>query len=77
MILLDIGLPKMSGYDVCRRIRKEAWSKQVVIVAQTGWGQEVEDRQKTQEAGFDHHFVKPLDMAALTTLLTGLQPVNR
>jgi len=76
VILLDIGLPKMSGYEVCRHIRKEAWSKQVVIVAQTGWGQ-VEDRQKTQEAGFDHHLVKPVDIAALTTLLAGLQPVNR
>jgi len=76
VILLDIGLPKMSGYDVCRRIRQEPWGGQAVIVAQTGWGQE-EDRQKAQDAGFDHHFVKPVDMAALMMLLAGLQPVNR
>jgi PAS domain S-box-containing protein len=76
VILLDIGLPKMSGYDVCRQIRQEAWGSQVVIVAQTGWGQ-AEDRQKAGAAGFDHHFVKPVDMAALTKLLAGLQPLNR
>jgi PAS domain S-box-containing protein len=75
VILLDIGLPKMSGYDVCRHIRAEAWGQQVVIVAQTGWGQ-VEDRRKAQAAGFDHHFVKPVNMAALTTLLAGVQPVS-
>lgn len=76
VILLDIGLPKMSGYDVCRHIRQEEWGQHVVIIAQTGWGQ-VEDRHKAKAAGFDHHFVKPVDMAALATLLAGLKPVSR
>ena len=68
LILLDIGLPKLNGYDACRRIREQAWSKGMVIVALTGWGQE-EDRRRSQEAGFDHHLVKPVDMAALEKLL--------
>ncbi len=76
VILLDIGLPKMSGYDVCRHIRQEPWGKRVVVIAQTGWGQ-AEDRQKAETAGFDHHFVKPLDMAALTKLLTTVEPETR
>ena len=68
MILLDIGLPKLNGYDACRRIREQPWSKGIVIVALTGWGQE-EDRRRSQEAGFDHHLVKPVEIAALQTLL--------
>ncbi|HQZ64332.1 MAG TPA: response regulator, partial [Planctomycetaceae bacterium] len=68
MILLDIGLPKLNGYDTCRPIRKQAWSGRVKIVALTGWGQE-EDRRRSQEAGFDHHLVKPVEPAALDKLL--------
>jgi CheY-like chemotaxis protein len=68
MILLDIGLPKLNGYDACRRIREQAWSKGLVIVALTGWGQD-EDRRRSQEAGFDHHLVKPVEIAMLQQLL--------
>ena len=68
VILLDIGLPKLNGYEACRRIREQPWGRNMVLVALTGWGQE-EDRQKSREAGFDGHIVKPVDHAALTKLL--------
>jgi signal transduction histidine kinase len=68
MILLDIGLPKLNGYDACRRIREQPWSNATVIVALTGWGQEG-DRRRSQEAGFNHHLVKPVDLDNLTRLL--------
>ena len=71
VILLDIGLPKMSGYEACRAIREQPWGKDIVIVAMTGWGQE-EDRRKSNEAGFNSHMVKPVDHAALMTLLASL-----
>jgi DNA-binding response OmpR family regulator len=71
IILLDIGLPKLNGYDVCRRIREQPWGKNMVLVALTGWGQE-EDRRLSKDAGFDHHMVKPLDFATLTSLLAGV-----
>jgi signal transduction histidine kinase/ActR/RegA family two-component response regulator len=72
VILLDIGLPKLTGYEVCRRLRQQPDGKGLVIIAQTGWGQ-AEDRQRTREAGFDHHMVKPVDPQALMKLLVGLQ----
>jgi DNA-binding response OmpR family regulator len=68
IILLDIGLPKLNGYDACRRIREQAWSNGMVIVALTGWGQQ-DDRRRTAEAGFDHHLVKPVELAALEGIL--------
>jgi len=68
LIVLDIGLPRLNGLDACRRIREMPWAKNVVIVAATGWGQD-EDRLRSEEAGFDHHLVKPVDAAALTKLL--------
>lgn len=60
IILLDIGLPGMSGYDVCRTIRQQPWGHGVRIVAITGWGQD-DDRRAAREAGFDDHLVKPVD----------------
>ncbi len=68
VILLDIGLPKLNGFEVCQRIREQPWGKEIVMVALTGWGQD-SDRQKTNEAGFDHHLVKPVDSKSLTKLL--------
>ena len=62
MVLLDIGLPKLNGYEACRRIAQQPWGKEMVLVALTGWGQD-EDRQQAQRAGFDHHLVKPVDHA--------------
>jgi PAS domain S-box-containing protein len=67
-VLLDIGLPKLNGYEVCRRLRSEPWGKDLVLVALTGWGQ-VEDRQRSRDAGFDAHIVKPIDHSALRKLL--------
>ncbi len=67
LIVLDIGLPKLNGLDACRRIREQPWAKNVVIAAATGWGQD-EDRRRSEEAGFDHHLVKPVDAAALGKL---------
>lgn len=68
VILLDIGLPRLNGYDVCRRIREHRWAQNVLIIALTGWGQK-EDRRKSAEAGFDGHLVKPVDHAELMRLL--------
>jgi len=71
VVLLDIGLPSLNGYDVCRRIRQEQWGKTMVLIALTGWGQD-EDRRRSQEAGFDGHLVKPVDHTRLLTLLATL-----
>lgn len=68
VIMLDIGLPGMSGYDVCRELRKNPAFKDTLIIAQTGWGQK-RDREMAQEAGFNHHLVKPLNLQDLTALL--------
>jgi len=68
VVLLDIGLPRMNGYEVCRRLRQEPWGREMTIVALTGWGQE-EDRNRSKEAGFDVHIVKPVDFDALLQLL--------
>lgn len=74
VVLLDIGLPKLNGYEACRRIREQDWSKGMVIIAMTGWGQE-EDRRRSHEAGFDHHLVKPVAPGALMQLLSDLPDV--
>ena len=76
VVLLDIGLPKLSGHDVCRRIRAESWGKDIVVIALTGWGQE-EDRRRSQEAGFDGHLVKPVDYDELLELLISLTNGSR
>jgi PAS domain S-box-containing protein len=68
VILLDIGLPKINGYDVARRVREQPGGEKMVLVALTGWGQD-EDRKKSREAGFNDHMLKPVDHAALTRLL--------
>lgn len=67
-ILLDIGMPKMNGYEACRSIRTQPWGREIVLIALTGWGQE-EDRRRTREAGFDLHLVKPVDSADLLKVL--------
>ena len=65
--LLDIGLPKLSGYDIARHVREKR-GEDVLLVAITGWGQE-DDRRKAREAGFDHHFTKPADFEVLLQLI--------
>ncbi|MEO8310171.1 MAG: PAS domain S-box protein [Caldimonas sp.] len=67
-VLLDLGLPGLSGYEVCRRLRAAAWAREIPIVAITGWGQS-DDRQRSKDAGFDGHLVKPVVFGELTALL--------
>ncbi|MEO6164437.1 MAG: PAS domain S-box protein, partial [Candidatus Binatia bacterium] len=69
VILLDIGLPRMNGYEVARRIRQEPWGKSIFLIAITGFGQE-EDRRRSIEAGFDHHMVKPVNVVELEKKLS-------
>jgi CheY-like chemotaxis protein len=66
-VLLDIGLPKLNGYEAARRIRDQRGGG-VVLIAVTGWGQD-EDRRRSREAGFDHHLTKPVNLGALQKLL--------
>ncbi|HEX3869584.1 MAG TPA: response regulator [Pirellulales bacterium] len=70
VMILDIGLPKLNGYEVCRRIRRQPWGREIMMVAMTGWGQD-EDRRRSREAGFDHHLVKPIELASLEGLMAG------
>jgi PAS domain S-box-containing protein len=72
LIFMDIGMPGMNGYEACRTIRERMPGERIVIVALTGWGQE-EDRQRSREAGFDHHLVKPIDGQTVAKLLQGLE----
>ncbi|HKP80767.1 MAG TPA: ATP-binding protein [Pyrinomonadaceae bacterium] len=65
---LDLGMPKLNGYEAARSIREQPWGRQILLVALTGWGQE-DDKRRTREAGFDAHIVKPIDFAALEKLL--------
>jgi len=66
--LLDIGMPKLNGYDLCRRIREQPWGKSMILVALTGWGGE-RDRQKGLEAGFNGHLTKPVPPELLEKLI--------
>ncbi|GHC84487.1 hypothetical protein GCM10007320_28950 [Pseudorhodoferax aquiterrae] len=70
-VVLDIGLPDLSGYELARRIRASDWGRQAVLVAATGWGQE-NDREAARAAGFDGHLVKPVDAAELLALIDQL-----
>jgi PAS domain S-box-containing protein len=68
VVLLDLGMPALDGYDVARRLRAEPWGRGVMLVALTGWGQE-EHKRRSEQAGFDRHLVKPVDRGALESLL--------
>ena len=71
VVLLDIGLPGMNGYEICQAMQKEPALQNTVFIAQTGWGQQ-EHKERTKNAGFDHHLVKPVDMNALAKILLDL-----
>lgn len=73
--LIDIGLPGIDGFEIARRIRKIDEFKNIVLIAQTGWGRE-EDRAESRQAGFDYHLVKPLDFQLLERILTGARPTT-
>ena len=75
-ILLDIGLPGMDGYEVCRALRRQEAFSKTAIIAQTGWGQE-RDKALALEAGFDHHIVKPVGLDKLEQLLAGVGAKTR
>lgn len=64
VILLDIGMPKMNGFECARAIRGQPWAAGTLLIALTGWGQE-EDKRRAIEAGFDRHLTKPVDRAML------------
>lgn len=72
VVLLDIGMPKLNGYDTCRVLRTQTWGRNMIVIAQTGWGQN-EDRMRATQAGFDGHLVKPIDYPALALMLASLE----
>jgi PAS domain S-box-containing protein len=76
LLLLDIGMPGMDGYDVARQVRQIPEFCDLVLIALTGWGQD-EDRRRTKEAGFDHHLVKPVEIGTLQGLLASLEAPSR
>jgi PAS domain S-box-containing protein len=76
VVFLDIGMPTVDGHETARRIRQEPWGKNMVLVALTGWGQS-EDRRRSQEAGFNHHLVKPADPTVVAKLISSLAQPNR
>lgn len=71
VVLLDLGMPGMDGYEACRRIRGQPWGSKMAVIAVTGWGQD-EDRRKTTLAGFDRHLVKPVEPALIVRTLDSL-----
>jgi CheY-like chemotaxis protein len=73
VILLDIGLPGVNGYQVAATLRQEAWCKDTLIIAVSGYGQ-AEDVRRSREAGIDHHLLKPVDSEALLGLLSRPEP---
>jgi signal transduction histidine kinase/ActR/RegA family two-component response regulator len=75
VVLLDLGLPQMNGYEAARLIREQQWGQNMVIIALTGWGQE-EDKKHALEAGFDHHLTKPVGAEVLQDLLIQSEPCS-
>jgi CheY-like chemotaxis protein len=76
VVLSDIGMPRLNGYDAARKIREQCRGRKVVLVAMTGWGQE-EDKRRSTAAGYDVHLVKPVELAALERLLGALEVPGR
>ena len=76
VMMLDLGLPGMNGYDLCRALRADPALADTIFVAQTGWG-EAEHRRMSQEAGFHHHLVKPVYLEALEDMLGQIDKARR
>ena len=76
MVFLDIGMPRLNGFDTAKRLRGEPWARNCLLVAVTGWGQD-EDRRRAREAGFDHHLVKPIDFDALGAIIASYSARKR
>jgi signal transduction histidine kinase len=74
VVVLDIGLPKMNGYEAARHIREQPWGQGMALIALTGWGQE-EDKRRALEVGFDHQLTKPVEAVALEKLLALITPL--
>ena len=72
VVLMDIGMPKLNGYDTCHLLREQDWAADILMVALTGWGQE-EDRRRSYEAGFNEHLVKPVEPEEIKKLLATLE----
>ncbi|MBK8019052.1 MAG: response regulator [Betaproteobacteria bacterium] len=70
VVMLDIGMPGLDGFETARRVRAAPWGRDVLLVAITGWGRP-DDRAQSQAAGFDLHLVKPVDLDVIESLLTG------
>lgn len=68
VVLLDLGMPGLSGLEAARAIRQAPWGQKMVLIALTGWGQD-EDRRQTREAGFDHHLIKPVSPDEIEALI--------
>jgi len=73
VMLLDIGMPGMDGLEVARRVRQRLGSRELTVIALSGWGQD-QDRRRSREAGIDYHMVKPVDLDELGRLLAALAP---
>ncbi|WP_411279463.1 response regulator, partial [Gemmatimonas sp.] len=76
VVLMDIAMPTMNGYEACRQMRLQPWGSEIVIIALTGWGTE-DDRRRTREFGFNHHLTKPVNLATLRAILGTITPHAR
>lgn len=71
MALLDLGMPKLNGFETARKIREQPWGKEMILIAVTGWGQE-EVRERTKDAGFNAHLLKPVGYPEISKVLADI-----
>jgi CheY-like chemotaxis protein len=76
VVVMDVGMPRLNGYDAARRIRAQEWGRGMVVIALTGWGQE-SDRRQSREAGCDDHLLKPVDPTLLSERIGELYSCRR
>lgn len=75
VVLMDLGMPRVDGFEAARRIRQQPWGERMILVATTGWGQE-DDKRRSKAVGFDHHLVKPVEMRTLQIVLADQRRVS-